>query len=271
MGYALSWPESVSSLALEAPAGLEEYPREVTIAPGKKLNLFDPSFAHDFDKWKQTWDQTGTVASEIARSEQNVRDFFYFKKRDPVTGAVTQSPSGYFMSDSEYARFHTDQRVGLIKGNPKELEQWSDVFIFDIYAMVVELQQDDPKNLYERLTQIKAPIFLAFGDKEPFIPGTPFNGLKDLGRDIITPFMTRMAIAGNPPILKIYPNTGHFIHTDNPVEYAADVTDFVTTGSVDTSSPLATDRLINGATATASAAPVPVSPAGTSPTVGLNK
>jgi pimeloyl-ACP methyl ester carboxylesterase len=41
MGYALSWPESVSSLALEAPAGLEEYPREVTIAPGKKLNLFD--------------------------------------------------------------------------------------------------------------------------------------------------------------------------------------------------------------------------------------
>ena len=38
--------------------------------------------------------------------------------------------------------------------------------------MVAELQQDDPKNLYERLTQIKAPIFLAFGDKEPFIPGT---------------------------------------------------------------------------------------------------
>jgi homoserine O-acetyltransferase len=79
-----------------------------------------------------------------------------------------------------------------------------------------------------------------------------------------------MTIAGNLPILKIYPNTGHFIHTDNPVEYPADVTDFVTTGTVDTSSPLATDRLINGATATA-AAPVPESPPGTSPTVGLNK
>jgi len=26
---------------------------------GKKLNLFDASFARDFDKWKQTWDQTG--------------------------------------------------------------------------------------------------------------------------------------------------------------------------------------------------------------------
>ena len=94
--------------------------------------------------------------------------------------------------------------------------------------------------------EIKAPIFLAFGDKEPFIPGTAFNGLKDLGRDIITPFMTRMMAANNRPILKIYPDTGHFIHTDNPVEFPADVTDFVSTGFLDTSSPLETDRLING-------------------------
>ena len=151
--------------------------------------------------------------------EQNIRDFFYFKKRDPATGVVSAAKSGYFMNDSEYARFHTEQRVGLTKGNPKELEQWANVFIFDIYTMVAELQQDDPKNLYERLTQIKAPIFLAFGDKEPFIPGTAFNGLTDLGRDIITPFMTRMTNAGNRPILKIYPDTGHFIHTDNPVEF----------------------------------------------------
>ena len=94
------------------------------IAKGKKALLFDPSFARDFDKWKQTWDQTGILAAEIARTEQGIRDFFYFKKRDPVTGAVSAAKSGYFMNDSEYARFHTDQRVGLIKGNPKELEQW---------------------------------------------------------------------------------------------------------------------------------------------------
>ena len=95
------------------------------------------------------------------------------------------------MNDSEYARFHTEQRVGLTKGNPKELEQWANVFIFDIYGMVSELQKDDPKNLYERLTQIKAPIFLAFGAKEPFIPGTAFNGLKDLAGDIIVPVHCR--------------------------------------------------------------------------------
>jgi pimeloyl-ACP methyl ester carboxylesterase len=269
MGYALTWPEAVQGLALEAPAGLEEYPREVTIAKGKKVALFDPSFARDFEKWKQTWDQTGILAAEIGRSDQNIRDFFYFKKRDPETNVVSAAKSGYFYNDSPDAVFHTEQRVGLTKGNPKELEQWANVFIFDIYTMVAELQQDDPKNLYERLTQIKAPIFLAFGDKEPFIPGAGLNGLTDLGRDVITPFMTRMTNAGNRPMLKIYPDTGHFIHTDNPVEYSADVVDFVTRGTVDTSSPLGTDRMIRGAVV--SALPVAPTPPGASPTAGLNK
>ena len=269
MGYALTWPDAVQGLALEAPAGLEEYPRDIELAPGKKVNLFDASYGHDWDKWKQAWDQTGILQTEIARPEQNIRDFFYFKKRDPNTGVVSAAKSGYFYNDSEYARFHTEQRVGLTKGNPKELEQWADVFIFDIYGMVSELQKDDPKNLYDRLTQIKAPIFLAFGDKEPFIPGTAFNGLTDLGRDIITPFMSRMTNVGNRPQLKIYPDTGHFIHTDNPVEYPVDVVDFVTKGTVDASSPLATDRMIHGAVV--SALPVAPTPSGPSPTAGLNK
>jgi homoserine O-acetyltransferase len=269
LGYALTWPDAVKSLILEAPAGLEEYRREVTIAPGKTAKLFDASFARDFDKWKEVWGPTQILSGEIARPEQNIRDFYYFKKRDPVTGIVGRSKSGYFMNDSEYARLHTEQRVGLSKGNPKELEQWSNVFIFDIYTMVAELQQDDPKNLYRRLTDIKAPIFLAFGDKEPFIPGTAFNGLKDLGRDIISPFMTRMTRANNRPILKIYPDTGHFIHTDNPVEFAADVTDFVSTGNLDTSSPIEIDRVINGVVA--SAIPVAPTPDGPNPTAGLNK
>jgi homoserine O-acetyltransferase len=56
------------------------------------------------------------------------------------------------MNDSEYARFHTEQRVGLAKGDRKELEQWTNVFIFDIYTMVSELQRDDPKNLRTFMT-----------------------------------------------------------------------------------------------------------------------
>jgi homoserine acetyltransferase len=269
MGYALTWPDVVQGLALEAPSGLEEYPRDITIAKDKKARLFDQAFDRDFDKWKQTWGQTGILAAELGRSEQNIRDFFYFKKRDPETNAVSASKSGYFYSDSEYARFHTEQRVGLTRGNPKELEQWANVFIYDIYSIGSELQQDDPKNLYERLTQIKAPIFLSFGDREPFIPTPAFNGLTDLGRDAITPFMSRMTNAGNRPILKIYPETGHFIHTDNPVEFPVDVVDFVIKGTVDTSSPLGTDRMIKGSVVTA--LPVAPTPAGSNPTAGLNK
>jgi homoserine acetyltransferase len=270
LGYALSWPDTVSGLILEAPAGLEEYPRDVPVAPGKTARLFDASLARDFEKWKQVWDQTGILASEIARSENNIRDFYYFKKRDPVTGAVSKAKSGYFMNDSEYGRFHTEQRVGLTKGNPKELEQWANVFIYDIYGMVVELQKDDPKNLYERLPQIKAPVFLAFGAKEPFIPGTSLNGLKDLAGDIIVPFTERMTLAGNRPTVKVYPDTGHFIHTDNPVEFPNDVVEFMTTGRIVVNSPVAIDRLVNGVTNEAALTVAPTPP-GASPTAGLNK
>ena len=127
---------------------------------------------------------------------------------------------------------HTEQRVGLTKGNPKELEQWANVFIFDIYTMVAELQQDDPKNLYRAAyRRSRRRSSWPSATRSPSFPAPAFNGLTDLGRDIITPFMTRMTNAGNRPILKIYPDTGHFIHTDNPVEFAADVVDFVSTGN----------------------------------------
>ena len=129
--------------------------------------------------------------------------------------------------------------------------------------------KDDPKNLYRRLTQIKAPIFLAFGAKEPFIPGTPLNGLKDLAGGVIVPFIERMAAAGNRPTVKIHPDTGHFIHTDNPVQFPTDVVDFVELGNVVVNSPVAVDRLVNGPSEiTVGVAPMPTSAA---PTAGLNK
>jgi hypothetical protein len=82
--------------------------------------------------------------------------------------------------------------------------------------------------------------------------------------------MTRMTLAGNRPVLKVYLDTGHFIHTDNPVEFSADVVDFITLGNVEPS-PLAVDRLINGTTSTVGMAVAAPSPTGPSPTVGLNK
>ena len=122
----------------------------------------------------------------------------------------------------------------------------------------------------QTLTQIKAPIFLAFGAKEPFIPGTALNGLKDLAGGVIVPFVERMAAAGNRPTVKIYPDTGHFIHTDNPVQFASDVIDFVELGNVVPNSPVAFDRLVNG-TSNEETVGVAPTPPGASPTAGLNK
>jgi pimeloyl-ACP methyl ester carboxylesterase len=172
-----------------------------------------------------------------------VRDFFYFKQRDPKTGAVTPSFNGYFKNDTEYARLHTDQRVAMISGNKRELDQWAFMFIYDLYSICSELAIDDPNSLFKQLPKIKVPIFLAFGAQEPFIPGTALNGLKDLADDIINPFMKRMTAAGNRPALKVYPGVGHFIHTDVPYEFAHDTVQFMQTGRVDAMSPDVVDAV----------------------------
>ena len=175
-----------------------------------------------------------------------MRDFFYFKTRDPDTGEVSDSFFGYFKKDTEYARLHTDQRVAMIKGNPAELEQWLIWFIYDIYTIGSELVQGDPNKLYQRLTDIKAPIFLAFGTEEPFIPSTSLNGLENMATDVIIPFMKRADAADMDVTLKLYPGVGHFIHTDAPYEFATDTVRFMKTGKVQTLSAPVVDALVNG-------------------------
>ena len=70
--------------------------------------------------------------------------------------------------------------------------------------------------------------------------------------------------------LKIYPDTGHFIHTDNPVEFAADVVDFVTKGN-GRHQLAARHRPHDQGRPVVSALPVAPTPPGASPTAGLNK
>ena len=261
IGYALRYPEAVQSLVLEAPAGLEEYQR--TFRMGEQdLPICDKSIAYDLKAWHAAYDPMGLVDGELKRSPQGVRDFFYFKKRDAAGNAVATN-TGYFFEDSEYARLHTDQRVAMITGNRAEFEQWSFMFIYDLYSICSELNVDDPASLYKQLVKIKAPVFLAFGAKEPFIPGTALNGLTDLSKSIILPFQQRMTAAGNAPVIKVYPGVGHFIHTDVPYEYARDTVDFLKNRRVDTASPIVIDALVNSTTAVTSAAEAPAGkPAG---------
>lgn len=251
LGYAMKYPDNVAGLILEGPAGLEEYPKFLEM-DGKSYPICDPSIAYDLRAWNAAYEPMGLVQGEIKKSAQAVEDFFYFRKRD-AAGNVTPSPAGYFFNDTEYARLHTDQRVAMITGNKREFEQWAFMFTYDLYAICSENVKEDPNSIYKRLPTIKAPIFLAFGAKEPFIPGTALNGLTDMAKNIVIPFKQRMTAAGNPPQIKIYPKVGHFIHTDLPWEFAKDTVDFMKTRRVDSISADVIDALINGSAPVASA------------------
>lgn len=253
LGYALRYPEAVQGLILEGPAGLEEYPKTFKMGD-KELPICDKSISYDLKAWHAAYDPLGLVDAELKRSPQEVRDFFYWKKRDAAGNAVP-APAGYFVNDTQDARLHTDQRVAMITGNRREFEQWAFMFVYDLFAICSENARDDENSLYKRLPQIKAPIFLAFGAIEPFIPSTALNGLTDKAKQIIIPFRERMKAAGNMPVIKIYPNVGHFIHTDVPHEFARDTVDFLKTRRVDAMTPDVIEALINGAAPVAAAAP----------------
>lgn len=245
MGYALDYPEAVAGVILMGTAGLEEYPESIDFGTGP-LYLFDTAMGHDFALWEETWAPLNLVENERNRSEQWVRDFFHFVARDPETGATSPSPFGYFKNDTEFAQLHTNQRIAMITGNPAEFEQWITLFHYDTFTMASENVAGNPDNLYNRLPQIEAPIFLAYGADEPFIPTTAFNGLDDMANDAILPFLRRMSAAGRDVETKLYPGVAHFIHTDVPVEFARDTVDFIRTGRVDAMSAAVIDTLVNG-------------------------
>jgi len=232
LGYALSYPDAVEKLILEAPAGLEEYPRGFQLPNGVTVPWLDPALARDYERWAQTWPWPVRLAAERDKTEEDIRLFNYFKRKDPATGAVTDAPQGYFLKDGPEARFETDTRISMLKGPRAELEAWIVAFNWDVYTQGIEVLKDDPRSVTKRLGEIKAPVFIAFGAKEPFIPTTAASGNSDLKRDLLKPAYERMAAAGNPPLVKIYPEAAHFIHTDQPARFNRDVLAFVRAGQV---------------------------------------
>ncbi len=229
MGYALKYPEAVEKIILESPGGIEEFPTKMKF--GKiEVPLFDPSYLRNLEVWEKVWSRN--LKGEFAKDEQAIRDFYYFKKRDPKTGEVTESNLGYFKKNNSYANFVTRVRVEMIDGNQSEYERYIYTYIRDIYSLGVEVRKEDPQSLVKQKTKIKAPILLLFGKEEPFIPTTVFSGKKNLRWDIIRPFYNDMKQAGNPPVVKLYPGCGHFPHTDKPDEFSADAVDFVYEGKV---------------------------------------
>ncbi len=222
LGYALTFPRAVSKLVLEAPAGLETY----------RAPLFNPKLKDDINKWRANKLAAKLLKGELAKTEDKVRLFYYFKARNKA-GDVVDSPLGYFRKRNEYTDFITQVRVKMIKGNQREYKAYCTTYIRDIYTLGIEMFPTNPMYIYNKYNRIRVPIFVAFGETEPFIP-TRLSGMikKGLKKGIILPFYKTMKRARNKPVVKLYSGVGHFVHTDVPDDFADDVIKFAKTNTV---------------------------------------
>lgn len=219
MGYALTYPEAVESLILIAPAGLEELPAK----------FFPKDYAtttkrEDFDRFPY---YAGKARLDHSTNAKLIEDFYFWRLKRK--GKLI--PMGFFKKETPDTRLATDIRVKIIAGNPNEFQRYSMTSIRDVYNLGVEIQKEDPDSLVKRYDQVRAPILLIFGDDEPFYP-KKISGLKDLKKEMIKPFYQRMTAAGCPVAVKVYPQSGHFPHNDQPELFGDDLVRFVTTGKV---------------------------------------
>lgn len=226
-GYALTYPEAVEKIILESSAGFEEYPGKIK-AGDKEVLLFDNSLK-DMKSWKIVWGSR--LKQELQQDEEYWKNFAYFKCKNSQTGKVESSRAGLFVNDTEYARYFTAVRIASIQANKREYYNYCAEDVRDIYSLGVEVLKDDPQSLFKRFRNIKVPVFLAFGEKDPLLP-TPLGGKSDLKWDIIKPVYDDLKKAGNPPQVKVYGGAGHFIHIDLPEQYSRDVVDFVVESKV---------------------------------------
>lgn len=222
LGYALTYPEAVEKIILEGSAGLEEYPSKIKIGD-KEMLLFDDS-QKEMKSWQIVWGDR--LKQGLMQDEEYWRNFAYFRHKNPKTGKIEPSKTGFFINNTEYAKYFTRVRIALNYGNKREHYNYCAEDARDIYSLGVEVRQDDPNSINKRIKDIKAPVFLTYGDKDPFIPSS-LSGKSDLRWEVIKPFYDDLKKAGNPPLVKIYNGAGHFIHTDFPDLYAEDVVGFV--------------------------------------------
>lgn len=220
IGYALAYPEKVDKIILEASGGMEEFPTNIA-----GLSFFGNEQQTSYENWASIWGST--LKKEQVKTADDVALFNYFKAKNPETGEIMDSPAGYFINKTPMTEYITQNRQHMIENSPEEYRAYTETYIRDIYSMGVEVRIEDPQSLVKRIDQIKAPILITYGEKEPFIPTTIFSGQQSLRWDIIRPVYEKLSKNGNEPTVIIYPNVGHFIHTDIPERFNQDVVKFL--------------------------------------------
>ncbi len=220
LGYALTYPEAVEKIILEAPAGLEEIPEQYFPS-----QLVKSTKREDFANYPY---YAKKVRLDFSTNAERLEQFYFYELK--VKGKLY--PYGFFKKRTEDARLATEIRTKMITGNPNEFERYAITSIRDAYNVGIEIKKEDQRSLFKKYERIRAPVLLIFGEEEPFFP-KKVTGLKDLKKDIIKPFYQRMTNAGTPVSVKLYPGCGHFPHTDSPDQFAADIIQFMAEGVVE--------------------------------------
>jgi homoserine O-acetyltransferase len=208
-GYALRYPQAVERLVLVATGGLEEF---------HPTGLYQRGFERDMQAWDQVWKNIGLLGREFARQPHTIEADYYFQGdgRNP----------GYFLRDGAIPRFITETRKKMIAGNEKEYRNYVTTYIREIYHVGSELLSNDPQNLTRRLGELKMPVFLAMGARDPFFPVKVATGNSSVKLDLIKPFHDRLQARGNPPQVKLY-DAGHFLFTDQAELFQRDLMAFI--------------------------------------------
>lgn len=206
LGLAVRYPENVEKVILESTGGLEAY---------NPSGLFNLNQKDDFKQWENAWQKLGLVENELGRTEDTIAKDYYFQ-------GDGRAP-GYFLKDGEIPRYITRVRQAMIKGKQQEYQRYATMYIREIYTTGIECVKNIEGNLQKRLGEIKAPVLLIMGEKDPFFPLSRLTSNRDVRTDMIKPFYELLDEKGNPPIVKMYKDVGHFPHTDNLAQFSKDV------------------------------------------------
>lgn len=217
-GYAILYPQNVERLVLYAPGGLESFPPFVL--HGKRLD--DPSLAKGSDAFLAEWLEAGTLAN-MGKTPEAVERSFY--------GVQRPGSLPYLKRGDALSAFIVASRASVLRGNPRERERMLQGYGWETLAAVSECRREDEDAFPGRLARLKVPTLLALGVKDPIYP-MPGSGNTHLVKDTVQVVYMLVGGKDSPVKIRLYPEAGHFIHTDQPDQFSREVLDFITSGKV---------------------------------------
>ncbi len=215
-GYAIAYPENVERLVLYAPGGLESF----TPIYRHGVRLDDPSLAKGSDAFLSEWDKQNLLPS-MGRTREAIERGFY---ELPRPGSLPYLKRGDALNE-----FMVASRAAILRGHPRERERATLAYGWESLSALLECRGEDADSFPGRLAKLKVPTLLALGVKDPIYP-IPGSGNTSLVKDTVQVVWLLAGGKNSPLKIKLYPEAGHFIHTDLPEQFSREVLEFLASG-----------------------------------------